>query len=154
MSKKIIAVAAFLCTAVISAALFIPSAQAFGFFSKYQEVRAEKGIVSIPLAEVSDGAAHFYEFAASGRSVRFFVLKSSDGVIRSAFDACDVCFEARKGYQQDGDFMVCQNCGQRFHSAQINEVRGGCNPAPLDRVADNNSVRFNVADIAAGVSYF
>jgi uncharacterized membrane protein len=130
------------------------NAQAFGFFSKYKKVEAVQGVVSIPVDEVGDDSAHFYEFDANGRNVRFFVLKSSDGVIRAAFDACDVCFESRKGYVQNGDFMICQNCGQKFHSARINEVRGGCNPAPLDRTYDSGSVKFNVADIATGASYF
>ncbi|MGE4293406.1 MAG: DUF2318 domain-containing protein [Desulfovibrio sp.] len=106
------------------------------------------------MSEVSDGTAHYYAFDANGKTVRLFVLKSSDGVIRAAFDACDVCFESGKGYIQEGDFMVCQNCGQKFHSARINEVRGGCNPAPLNRTFDHAKVRFNVADIATGAGYF
>ena len=29
--------------------------------------------------------------------------------------------------------MVCNNCGQKFSSDLINEIKGGCNPAPLER---------------------
>ncbi|WP_022662950.1 DUF2318 domain-containing protein [Paucidesulfovibrio longus] len=154
MSNKIavFVVLSFFVTIVVS--FSGGDAQAFGFFSKYKSVEAVNGVVTVPVEEVDDGSAHFFEFDANGRSVRFFVLKSSDGVIRAAFDACDVCFEARKGYVQNGDFMICQNCGQKFHSARINEVRGGCNPAPLERTYDSNSVKFNVADIAAGAGYF
>ena len=65
--------------------------------------------------------------------MKYFVLKSSDGTVRAAFDACDVCYAQKKGYQQEGDEMVCGNCGQRFPSAQINEVEGGCNPSPIER---------------------
>lgn len=130
------------------------TARAFGFFSKYETVRAAKGFVSLPASAFADGRAHYYSYDAEGREIRFFVLKSSDGVIRAAFDACDVCYESRKGYVQDGDVMVCQNCGQRFHSARINEVRGGCNPAPLPRVLQGDAVRIKAANLVSGAHYF
>jgi uncharacterized membrane protein len=79
--------------------------------------------------------------------VVFFVLKSSDGIIRSAIDACDVCYKSGKGYVQDGDFMVCNNCGRRFASNRINEVKGGCNPAPLSRKIIGSNLLIAMADI-------
>ncbi|HEY7527662.1 MAG TPA: Fe-S-containing protein, partial [Candidatus Deferrimicrobiaceae bacterium] len=63
-----------------------------------------------------------------GRQFHYFVLRSSDGTYRAAFDACDVCFRANRGYRQEGDLMVCNQCGQTFPSVKINEVKGGCNP--------------------------
>ena len=121
---------------------------------KYSTVEPENGIVTIPVADVSDGEAHYYIYEKNGSEVKFFLLKSSDGVIRAAFDACDVCFREKKGYSQDGDFMVCNNCGQRFHSSRINEVKGGCNPSPLNRIFDEASVTIKARDIMAGRGYF
>jgi uncharacterized membrane protein len=82
------------------------------------------------------------------------VVKSADGVLRAAFDACDVCWPAGKGYAQDGDFMICRNCGLRFHSTKVNEVKGGCNPAPLERRIENGKLIIRVSDILEGKSYF
>jgi len=111
--------------------------------------------VYIPVSEVSDGIAHFYEYPSkSGKTIRFFVLKSSDGVIRAAFDACDVCYEAKKGYRQEGDYMICNNCGKRFPSNKINEVKGGCNPAPLNRNVVGGELVISKADIETGARYF
>ena len=87
------------------------------------------GRVRIPLADVSDGRARFFEYRGNSKAVRFFVIRSSDGVYRAAADACDVCYRAKKGYYQQGDDMVCKKCGQRFPSKYVNVVRGGCNPA-------------------------
>ena len=87
-------------------------------------------------------------------TVRYFILKSSDGIVRAAFDACDVCWPAGKGYYQDGDSMVCRNCGRRFHSVLINEVKGGCNPAPLTRSVDGDQLVIKVDDILKGKPYF
>lgn len=125
----------------------------FGF-GKFTEVKAEKNVVTIPVADVDDGKAHYYVFKKDGFEVKFFLLKSNDGVIRAAFDACDVCFREKKGYDQDGDFMVCNNCGMKFHSSRINEVKGGCNPSPLERTFDDKNVTIKVRDIMSGRGYF
>jgi len=103
---------------------------------------------------VSDGGIHYYEMDFNGKMAKFFVIKSVDGVIRAAFDACDVCFPEKKGYRQEGEYVVCNNCGQRFHATKINEVKGGCNPAPLNREYDNSYVSIKLPDIQAGLNYF
>ncbi len=109
----------------------------------------------IPVSKVDDGKAHFYNYeSSSGVTIRFFVLKSSDGVFRAAFDACDVCYSAKKGYRQEGDYMVCNNCGNKFPSTKINEEKGGCNPASLDRTIDGGNIVIKNADIEKGVRFF
>ncbi len=131
-----------------------PKAHAFGLFGGPKEVKAQAGNVTIPLADVSDGKAHFYSFKTGGKDVKFFVLKSKDGVVRTALDACDVCYRAKKGYVQEGDAMKCVNCGMKFHSTRIMEVKGGCNPHPLPRTTDAKNLTIREADLAAGVGYF
>lgn len=111
--------------------------------------------VSLDAAQFDDGKArHFAYMTPEGIQVRYFVLKSSDGVIRAAFDACDVCWRANKGYTQDGDVMICNNCGRRFASVKVNEVKGGCNPAPLMRNVVDGKVIIKVADIVEGRRFF
>lgn len=117
-------------------------------------VSAENGVVKVKVADVNDGQAHFYQFNGGQKQIKFFVLKSSDGIIRAAFDACDVCYREKKGYRQEGDTMVCNNCGQRFPSVRINEIKGGCNPSPLNRSIQGEYVVFNVSDIETGGFYF
>jgi len=111
--------------------------------------------LSFDLATFDDGAPKYYSHkTSSGKQVKFFVLKSSDGVVRAAFDACDVCYQSKKGYRQEGNFMVCNNCGQRFVSTKINEIRGGCNPAPLERTVAGDKLVIAIADILTGQRYF
>lgn len=111
--------------------------------------------VSFPVQAFSDGQAKYFQYpAANGITIRFFILRSSDGVIRAAYDACDVCWREGKGYYQDGDFMVCRNCGQRFASVKVNVIKGGCNPAPLDRTIVGDKLVLKVADILQGTQYF
>lgn len=125
-----------------------------GGSSAFTPVSAEAGVVKLPVSEVNDGKAHFYTYSGKGRDVNFFVLRSSDGVIRAAFDACDVCYREKKGYRQVGDLMVCNNCGQQFPSVKINVLRGGCNPAPLDRQVEGGYLVLKASDIEGGAFYF
>ena len=80
--------------------------------------------IRIPLKSLDSGKALFLVSETGGRQVHYFALKSSDGKYRAAFDACDVCFRANRGYRQEGDRMVCNQCGQSFPSVKVNEVKG------------------------------
>jgi uncharacterized membrane protein len=59
--------------------------------------------VSFPASLFEDGKARHFEHVDGKHTIRYFVLKSSDGIVRAAFDACDVCWPAGKGYYQEGD---------------------------------------------------
>lgn len=115
---------------------------------------AEDGVLQFPLSAFDDYAAHHFTYMSEGRPIEFFVLKSKDGVVRAAFNACDVCYLSKKGYSQDGDEVVCNNCGRRFPADQINVVHGGCNPSPLDRSVDGDSLIIQVEDVLRGKEYF
>jgi len=117
---------------------------------------AAAGSTSVSLAAslFEDGKARHFEHVDGKHTIRYFVLKSSDGIIRAAFDACDVCWPAGKGYYQEGDNMVCRNCGRRFASVMVNEVKGGCNPAPLNRTVENGKLVIQIKDIQDGRQYF
>lgn len=143
MKKTSVAVAA-----LVISVMLVGTAMAGLWGDKVKTLTPTNGRLEIPLASVSDGKAHHFKVQAKdGIMVTFFVLKSGDGVIRSAIDACDVCYRAGKGYEQSGDEMVCLNCGMRFPSAKINEVKGGCNPAPLTRVIEGDKLVIAMADI-------
>ncbi|MCX8023371.1 MAG: DUF2318 domain-containing protein [Syntrophorhabdaceae bacterium] len=111
--------------------------------------------VVYPVNIFDDGKAHFFQYKTDdGVKIRYFILKSSDGVIRAAFDACDVCWREGKGYLQKGDYMVCRNCGRRFPSTKINILSGGCNPAPLTRNIEGGNVVIKIDSILEGKRYF
>jgi uncharacterized membrane protein len=111
--------------------------------------------ITYPASQFSDGKAKFFSYKTpEGITVKYFIIKSPDGVIRAAFDACDVCWPEGKGYQQKDDFMVCRNCGKKFHSNRINDVSGGCNPAPLTRKLENGQVIIKSEDLLKGKRYF
>ena len=50
--------------------------------------------------------------------------------------------------------MVCNNCGLHFHSAQVNEVHGGCNPVGLPRQIEGDVLVIKASDLQARQQYF
>lgn len=111
--------------------------------------------IAYSLTDFANGKAKYFQYITpNGKTIRYFIVKSSDGKIRAAFDACDVCWPSGKGYVQEGDFMVCRNCGRRFPTPQVNVVTGGCNPAALNRQVSKTQVTIQVKDILEGQKYF
>ena len=136
--------------------LFLGSGNGEGALGRAVKVAATPGQdVRIPVAEVSDGQAKFYHYTLSNnQEIGFFVVKSPDGVIRAAFNACDVCYANRLGYTQRGNDMVCNKCGRPFPTASVNEVKGGCNPAPLTRTVEGDQLLIKASDLQQGAFYF
>lgn len=118
------------------------------------QVQAQQGVITLPLAQVNDGQAHFYRYQSGATSMAFFVVRGSDGKIRVALDTCDACYAAKKGYRQQGEVMVCNNCEQQFPTVKINEVSGGCNPVAVPIQLSGDRVTIASADLDRGVRYF
>lgn len=105
--------------------------------------------ITIPLSEVSENAK-WYEYDSSKGKIRFFAVKADDGTIKTAFDACDVCYAAKKGYKQEGKYMVCNNCGRRFAVSGLgteNKNPGGCWPGYLPNTIDVGNVVIKKSDL-------
>ncbi len=91
----------------------------------------ENGDIVIPIADVTEDAT-FYSYDKLDTYMEVLAVKASDGTIRTAFNTCQVCYSSGKGYYvQDGDVLVCQNCGNRFDMDEIEVAKGGCNPVPI-----------------------
>jgi len=110
--------------------------------------------VRIPLKALDSGKALFLSLESEGRQFYYFALKSPDGAYRAALDACDVCYRTNRGYRQEMDEMVCNNCGQKFAGDKIGEVKGGCNPHPLARRIEGPYLVIGKAEIVARKDYF
>ena len=104
--------------------------------------------VRIPISDIST-TAKLYSYDSNGVSVRYFAVKDKQGNVHVAFDACDVCYEAKKGYKQNGDVMQCLNCGKTFSITSIGteNTAGGCWPSFLPMNIDGNDVVIKIADL-------
>jgi high-affinity iron transporter len=80
--------------------------------------------VRIPVSEVEDGKMHLFTVTAGGQSMRFMIIKKTNGY-GTALDACRIC--GAEGYRQDGQNVVCRHCASAIYIPTIGEA-GGCNP--------------------------
>lgn len=92
----------------------------------------------IPIVDITETAV-FYPVVIDGVKLEVLAVKAPDGSIRTAFNTCQVCYDSGKGYyKQDGNKLVCQNCGNRFTMDKVEVQSGGCNPVPI--FANNKTV--------------
>ncbi|MBI5498628.1 MAG: DUF2318 domain-containing protein [Deltaproteobacteria bacterium] len=116
------------------------------------------GPIVIPLAELSTTASFFeYESAeAPGVTVRYFAVIGSDGAPHVAFDACEVCYLARRGYSQRGSNMRCNNCGSEFEidGIGVENTGTGCWPGYLPITVTDTEVTIQCADLETGARFW
>ena len=104
------------------------------------------GYLTIPISDLSQTAS-FYKADLDGTEVEIVALKDSKGNLRTAFNACQVCYSSGRGYyRQDGEYLVCQNCGNSFTIDQVGIASGGCNPWPIldsDRTVTDDEIQIS-----------
>lgn len=113
--------------------------------------------IEINKADIS-ATAKFYPYEANGIKMEVLALKAKDGTIRTALNTCQVCYASGKGYYvQEGDELVCQNCGNRFASNMVGKSKGGCNPVPIaetSKVDDGNKIVIDKNYLDKNKAYF
>lgn len=76
--------------------------------------------------------ASFLSYESNGTYMEIIAVKANDGTIRTALNTCQVCYSSGRGYyEQLGEKLICNNCGNQFSIDQIELERGGCNPVPI-----------------------
>lgn len=112
-------------------------------------------VVEIPVSDIT-GTMKKYAYQKDGVKIVYFAVKGSDGVVRTAFDACEVCYRAKKGYVQVGNDVVCNNCGIRFRIDDLGyKNRGsGCWPAYLPYEITEDKIVIKESDLDAGAYLF
>jgi hypothetical protein len=99
--------------------------------------------IVILLSDVTETAG-FYPTVVGGVDLEVLAIRAPDGTVRTAFNTCQVCFDSGRGYYiQEGDSLVCQNCGNRFAAGRVEIESGGCNPVPIfegDKVTDDTTI--------------
>jgi uncharacterized membrane protein len=141
---------------IVTLALLVGAVSGFAFsLGKYEKVKPSGGVVTIPVAKLADGKARFYKFGEGGKEITFFAVKAPDGSIKTAFDACDSCYQSKKGYGQQGDKMNCKNCNQKFAINRLGpNATGGCNPGYLPHQLNGGAITLKASDLMGGARYF
>jgi uncharacterized membrane protein len=117
-------------------------------FSNQSDIAQTGTEIKIPLSEI-DETADFYSYNSNGVEIKYFTVKGSDGEPRVALDACDVCYNEKKGYTQVDDVMKCINCGLEFSISGIGteNTGGGCWPSFLDKSTVDDYLVIKISDL-------
>jgi uncharacterized membrane protein len=112
----------------------------------------EADVIKIPLSAVST-KAQWFDYNSNGVNIRYYVVQAKDGSVKTAFDACDVCYRSKKGYRQSGGDMICNNCGNYYPISGLgtkNLKGGGCWPGYLPRDIEGDYIVIKKSDLEAG----
>ncbi len=111
--------------------------------------------VYLEMKDIGTSLTH-YEYDYQGKTIKYFAVLDSSGDVKVAFDACEVCYNSHKGYSQQGDAVVCNNCGLKFRIDDLGERNKnvGCWPSHLPHVIDGSYVKISKADIESGARLF
>lgn len=142
--------AAALCVCVVLAfAAEFVYARAMDAPAQAKMLTASGGEVRIPLAELTDASLHFYATQVDAATIRFLVIHKTNGDYAAALDACQIC--GNVGYRQEGQDIVCRNCGATLNAPSIG-LSGGCNPIPLQSRVEGADVIVNLSALSEAAS--
>ncbi|NLY43501.1 MAG: DUF2318 domain-containing protein [Clostridiaceae bacterium] len=127
-----------------------------GLSGEDEDSVAAKELV-IPKSEVSE-TAKFYPYEVGNTYMEVIAVKAKDGTIRTALNTCQICYDSGRGYyEQQGDELICFNCGNRFRIEDLEQIRGGCNPIPVlkeYKQEDEENIIISQEFLAENADYF
>lgn len=121
----------------------------------FERIAPRQGAVSIDISGLKPQQVRFYRFLnTSNQEVKFFVGRDAEGTVQVAFDASDVCFKTKRGFRQEGEWLVCNKCDKSFRLAEINAGGGGCKPVTLRHRVEGNRLLIAESDVLQGWRLF
>lgn len=122
--------------------------------SSVQQPDVQDGMLQIDSDDMG-GEVFFADYDADGTAMQLMLYKDDDNVIHGAFNTCQVCNGSPYAYfEQEGNDVVCQNCGNHFSVEEIGNAHGGCNPVPLEFTQEDNLVQIDIAYLTENASMF
>ncbi|MCF8020595.1 MAG: DUF2318 domain-containing protein [Vallitaleaceae bacterium] len=110
------------------------------------------GELIIDKADITKTAS-FYPYESNGTYMEIIAVRANDDTVRTALNTCQVCYNSGRGYyEQLGNVLICNNCGNQFTIDQIELIKGGCNPVPIvdDMKTENDTtIAINPESLAA-----
>lgn len=115
------------------------------------------GGIQITKSQITETAA-FIPYKSGNIRMEIIAVKAHDGTIRTAFNTCQVCYDSGRGYYvQEGDRLICQNCGNSFKISQLEKEKNGCNPVPItqqDKIDDGQVITISEKVLKENAAYF
>ncbi len=109
------------------------------------------GVLHIPVQNLKDHKLHTYEVSTGGANVRLIAILDANDSVRLGLDACQIC--GAKGYYQQGQNVICRNCGAAIYIPTIGQG-GGCNPIHVDYIVNHDTILISASSLSSAAKYF
>jgi len=120
----------------------------------YLTVTAENGTITIDKKLLSTDVL-YVNYAYEGLTLQLLAGVASDGSCRVSLNTCQSCNPSPKAYfVQDGDKLVCQNCGNRFTMDNLGQQARGCNPTYLESTQTEDAIVISTAELESYAPMF
>ena len=97
----------------------------------------------------------FIDYVIDGTKMQVMSVIDSNGTPRVALNTCQSCNGSPYAYfVQDGESIVCQNCGQYFAIDVMGIAKDGCNPIPVEYNIDDDNIIITNATLEQYASLF
>lgn len=115
----------------------------------------DQGVVRVPVGDLGTNEVRFYRFLNAGnQEVKFFIGRDEAGTVQVAFDANEICFKRKRGYEVNDGWLICRVCEKSFRLSEVNEDRGGCAPVAVAHRLEGDEVVIAESDMLAGWRFF
>ena len=81
---------------------------------------------------------------STGIEIKYFIVEAPNGIIKTCFDACDICYQYHLGYTQLGTYTRCVNCGNTYPIKQNSKSSGSYVPLNSPRYCNISTPTLNI----------
>lgn len=108
--------------------------------NKYLTVKAnEDNNIILDTSNITSTAT-FVNYDNDGIIIQLILVRGTDNKVIIALNTCQVCNPSPKAYFiQEGEYLVCQNCGTKFHINKIGIEKEWCNPTPVEEKQEEDN---------------
>jgi len=134
--------------------------------SPAMEMKAESGIIKIPVKDLLDGDLHRFEWiTADSVHIRFIAMRTTAGSFGTAFDACRACYNYGYYFLRDGE-LICSICEAPTEMSKLavatemdpdksGSMEGlGCAPLYLPSKLEIDSIVIHTSDLQVNKIFF
>lgn len=123
------------------------------------EIAVEVGSdFSYELARLEPGQTRFFSYpTSSSEQSRLLIQRDSNGIVRTAFASCMVCYSHRHEHKLKQGSLICGKCQTAMRIGDQNEritAEKGCVAVPVQASVDNNKVTVRPRAITEAFNIF
>ena len=119
----------------------------------YNKPLVEGDRIVIDTRSMGDSSPEFFSIALDKKRVNFFIVKVG-GLVEAYLDACENCYQFRKGYRVEGSYVICRHCGSTYPLDSLRTGLGTCHPMPLEGEQDGGKYYISLKEIKKAESFF